>query len=1359
MQQHRVGQGMLETNAAEEWERKMQTALPALDRAAPGMPCKPRIRDRGRRSLLGFCFAIGLFALTSAPASALPAQFASEGEGAGQITEPRGIAVEQESGDLYLTDRNNARIDKFGPEGEFLLAWGWGVADGTTEAFQTCTTTCFKGLEGSGAGQFRLNEGIAVDNGAFSSSHGDVYVVDSENHRIQKFGPQGELLLMFGGEVNQTEDEAPGATEQQKDICTVASGDVCKKGVAGTAAGSFEFLEDRSIAVDSTGTVYVGDKERIQWFSSAGVHEGELALPGIGPIVELAADSSGDIYVNGGEITGVRKLTRGGAELGSPRNEANALYESALTVGPANSIFVNDFLAERHHINAFDAEGKETSSFDEGSVASDGGRGIAYSDKVGALYVLQAGTVRIVSVPALGPVLIAGSEASGEVSTTMAELTAMANPEGSTPTSVTFEYGTSAAYGASTAPQELTGGPFEDQSVSAPLSGLQPRTLYHYRVLVSNTDGETRYGPDQTFTTLPPVSIDETSSTQVNATSGRIEAELNPHGLATEYHFEYGTDTNYGTSVPIPSGSAGSGLTDTAVGALLQGLLPSTTYHYRVVASNALGTVEGPDRSFTTQGEASTLPDGREWELVSPANKHGASLEPLTEEGGVIQAAADGGAIAYVALGPVGTEAQGVRSPDDSQLLSKRGPSGWSTQDVTTPHEEISMIHVAVPSEYRLFDEGLSAGVVEPEGVTPLSPQTTERTPYLREASGEYLPLVTSANVLPGAKFGGVEEPGSGHWSGGVEFIDATSDLSHIVLESHQVLTQGFKPGFEGNAQPNLYELANGTLRLISVLPSGEAMSEAGSSAGLGNGGRDMRDAISTNGERVILESRSRSGQQHLYLRDIGLGQTIELDEAAPGVTGEGSLAPSFQSASSDDHVVFFSDQGRLTSDATARPGSPDLYMCEVEVVAGHLSCALTDLTVDQNPAETAHVETTVTAVDAAGDHIYFGASGVLTDVPNAQGEHATPGSCDSEAADGTCNLYVYERATSQIKLVAVLSSHDGADWNGLGNLRVLGNLTARVSPNGQFLSFMSQRSLTGYDNRDEHSGAPDEEVFLFDAENDSVHCVSCDPTGARPSGVFDRRTFPGLLVDHPDSWIGHWLAGSIPGWTLGPNLETALYQSRYLSNSGRMFFNATDGLVPQDTNGVEDVYEYEPPNVGSCTTASATFSMASGGCVGLISSGTANEESAFLDASENGDEVFFLTSGRLVSTDIDSAFDVYDAHVCSIASPCAAPLASPPPACVGDACQNPSSPLTDATPTSLSYHGPGNAAPVAPASKKPLTRAQKLAKALKACRAKRSKRKRASCEKAARKQYGVALVKKSKVAKKSQGHVDRRTK
>ena len=1062
--------------------------------------------------------------------------------------------------------------------------------------------------------------------------------------------------------------------------------------------------------------------DAFQQFSPGGGLEGQFAIPGVILLDGLAVDSADDTYVQTeatpAGLVGIHKYS-GGLESGLPRDESG--QPSAFALGSANDLYVVEGEGAGHRVLEYDPSGIQLASFDAGGEGGAGG--IAYSEKLKALYLLNGGSVRIVGPPPPGPLVLAGSESATEIEPTSATLGAMVNSEGK-PTEYHFEYGTTVAYGTSSATTELKGGAFEDLPASAAITNLQPSTAYHFRIVIHNASG-TIDGPDQSFITVPPVSIDNTSASAINDKSARLEAELNPHGALTKYHFEFDTapysegEPHHGIEVPILEGSAGSGTVDVTRSSLIQSLNPSTTYHYRVVAHNSFGTVEGPDRTFTTQGPAaSVLPDGRAWELVSPPNKHGSPLEPITVEGGVIQAASSGGAMTYVALGPLGEAAKGVRSPDDDQWLSVRGADGWATQDITTPREELSIYEVGNPSEYKFFSEDLSAGLLEPKGATPLSPQTTERTPYRREASGEFVPLVTAANVPPGVKFGG---------GSGVSFESAASDGSHVLLSSSQLLAPGFSPGFESNGALSLYELSAGGLRLISVLPGGEKpAAEAGINSFVAG---NKRGAVSTDGARVVFETGG--GDIHLYMRDVNVGRTVQLDEVRPGAAG-GAGSAIFQAASSDGSRVFFTDESRLTTDATARHEAPDLYMCEVEASPGHLACALRDLTVDPNVGERANVQGQVAAIDTTGDHVYFAANGVL-----APG--AVPGKCGEESEDALCNLYVRDTTTEQTRLVAVLSGEDAPDW--IGHSNKLGTLTARSSPSGRYFTFMSQRSLTGYDNHDLKSGQRDEEVFLFDAVTGRITCASCNPTKARPLGIPSINHVPGrLLVDYPVTWESHWLAGSIPGWTLN-SLSTALYQSRYLSNSGRLFFNSSDALVPQDTNGVEDVYQYEPPGIGDCTEASLTFSTAADGCVALISSGSSNEESAFLDASADGDEAFFLTAARLTSSDVDAAFDVYDAHVCSSSAPCPPPPPPPAPACEGDACQTPIAPPNDLTPGSLTYHGPANASPPAAGSaeskRKPPTRAELFTRALKACK-KKPKKQRAKCEKQARERYGA---------------------
>jgi hypothetical protein len=325
--------------------------------------------------------------------------------------------------------------------------------------------------------------------------------------------------------------------------------------------------------------------------------------------------------------------------------------------------------------------------------------------------------------------------------------------------------------------------------------------------------------------------------------------------------------------------------------------------------------------------------------------------------------------------------------------------------------------------------------------------------------------------------------------------------------------------------------------------------------------------------------------------------------------------------------------------------------------------------------------------------------------------------------------------------------------------------VTSRVSPgSGEYLAFMSQESLTGYENKDATaSGGPaDEEVFLYNAKRNSLVCVSCNRSGKQPTGVFDSQILGegsqlGLLVDQPQVWKNRWLAASLPGWTALTNLR-AIYQSKYLDESGRLFFNSADRLVGQDKNNKMDVYEYEPDGVGSCTEVK--------GCVALVSSGAegADHESAFLDASPSGSDVFFLTSQQLLSQDTDGAYDVYDARICgtSESGPCLPPVTPAPPECQGEGCRPQSSPQSSSQASgTATATGPGNkpSSAVLPNKtvvppKKALTRAQKLAKALKSChskyKGKSKKKKRVACEKQARKKYGAKKSSKGKKAKRA---------
>jgi trimeric autotransporter adhesin len=177
-----------------------------------------------------------------------------------------------------------------------------------------------------------------------------------------------------------------------------------------------------------------------------------------------------------------------------------------------------------------------------------------------------------------------------------ATLNGSVDPHGLT-TTVYFQYGTTTSYGHTTLNQIKTGNTY--QSVSANLSGLTASTTYHFRIVATNSSG-TRYGSDRTFTTLsatgPPV-VTTNSATLIASFSATLNGSVDPHGLTTTVYFQYGTTTSYGLTSAIQSKT---GNTYQNVAANISGLTASTTYHFRVVATNTAGTTYGADRTFTT---------------------------------------------------------------------------------------------------------------------------------------------------------------------------------------------------------------------------------------------------------------------------------------------------------------------------------------------------------------------------------------------------------------------------------------------------------------------------------------------------------------------------------------------------------------------------------------------------------------------------------------------------------------------------------------------------------------------------------------------------------------------------------------
>ena len=1292
------------------------------------------------------CALAGFMAASAAVAQALTvhvykSSFGEPGSGPGQLGEPSGIAVNDSTslsptaGDVYVVDRKNNRVERFNATGTYLGEFNGGgtyEVEGKTETGAAAPT-----------GAFSKPTQIAVDdsNDPLDPSAEDVYVIDQNHAVVDKFTATGAYL----GQIDGSE------TAQGRFNVGLAYGERSLEGVA----------------VDPKGVLWLGigthGAPGPELFSFTNAETNELATEGTDKYAQtgqIAVDGEGDLYID--TYDAYAKLTSTGVTL---REHFGGVEGKKLVA--VDSTHGEVYLGGNEAIEAFDLAGNPIESEVGGAPAPSFGSGhlselggIAVNASTGAVYATNSSTDSVAMFEAVTlPSAVLG--APGDRHTRSVTLNGTVNPEGAPVSSCVFEYDTrpyakgEAPHGSSVpcSPGNLGSGR-SSEGVSANLTGLTPETTYYYQLVVTNAGGTARTPGAELFT--GPKLSDE-YAVNAGSTSVTLNATIDTDGADTHYYVEYGFTTAYGQYAPAPppGGDLGAASGPQQIVSHIARLTPGATYHYRLVAVQDGETFAQPDHTFVTQaaGLPATLADERHWELVSPAKKGGALFEP-TELGGAFQAAADGSAITYLVVGPVAVPATG--SYKFSQLLSRRGSSGWNTTDLTLPreipeNEEPALQIGSATFEYTLFSPNLSLGLVHPPtaGTPPLAPGVTERTIYLlNTAKGVFTPLVGPFDTPEGTT---LEEPGtsresletnSGEWQ--LHVAAETPDLAHVVIVTPKALTseavdeETAHRHEKGTPQQNLYEWGEGELQLVNFLPEGPVahgaygahapfVQMAGTQQSYGGSVSGPARAISADGRRIAwtwghapysgVENEEYRG---LFVRDMVEGRTVR-------VGGPHAL---YQTMNASGSLIFYTEAG-------------ELHLFEFETGRD------LDLTATHGAEPSAGIQDFISDVSEDGSYVYFVASGVLA----AGGER------------GADNLYVLHESAGvwTTRFIAQLSQDDRPTWEASSQYGSpeLARISSRVSPNGRFLAFMSDRSLTGYDNIDAASGQPDEEVYEYDFASGRLVCASCNPSNVRPYGIFDSETTEPLVdrygvwtekaSDAEDPYTAHWIAANIPGWD-GNSYAPTAYQPRYLSDSGRLFFDSSDALVPRDTNGVEDVYEFEPEGVGACSTATSSSMWVYvrelaghpvDGCVGLISSGTSAAESAFYDASESGNDVFFITTSRLAVADFDTAYDIYDAHVCTSAVPCRTEPVAPPPCSSGDGCKPSPTPQPEfyGAPATETFHGIGNLtqSAIAPTvgSTKPLTSARKRTLALKACR-KLKRKPRAVCERRVRARYAV---------------------
>lgn len=694
---------------------------------------------------------------------------------------------------------------------------------------------------------------------------------------------------------------------------------------------------------------------------------------------------------------------------------------------------------------------------------------------------------------------------------------------------------------------------------------------------------------------------------------------------------------------------------------------------------------------------ARALPECRAYELVSPADDHPNlqySAEPYVGSGmGEVeaQAAGEGGAIVYRSwYSP-------AQAPSEGHFFrSVRGAAGWATSATTSAEAPVarvgcfesrylsetlsSEVFVTAPPSCQVDEPALVAG--EPRGSANL---------FVREAGSTSYRLVnlTPVGVTPAD----------------ARFQAGSADMSRVVFDESAELTPGAPRG------DDLYDWADGVDRLVTYLPSGVAVQATlangltGEVDGFGVTPATLTHAISASGERVVfvydgsLYLRENAAQPPSAVSgerctEAGRGCTVELDRAQPGASGV-SGGGEFLWADGEGTRVFFADDHDLTLNATAELGEPDLY--EYSTASG----LVTDLT-PHSGGEPADVQG-VAGAGEDGSYLYFVADGVLA----------------AGARKGQPNLYLRHEGTTA--LIGTLNPGDSYDWGANAGQRTggsLAQLSTEVSRSGTLIAFNSIAQLTRYDNMPENpadcSGTylapaenqPCDEIFVYDAASKRLACVSCGPGKSAPTGIAQLRASD----------------GSYPRHALGAE--------------ERVFFDTPTPLLSQDARGVSNVYEWTAAGVGECEESSATFSATAEGCVYSISSGTSTEPSYFVDASESGEDVYFVTSQSLLASDTDNGLSLYDARVDGgFQEP------QPPTSCEGEACRGPAGvPPPFQGPSSAGVTGSGNLTPSplpAPVTHKtiPLTRRQKLRNAIERCKRK-PRNQRRSCEEQARRDY-----------------------
>ncbi len=1067
----------------------------------------------------------------------------SEAEPTGPFSETQYVAIDQKTEDVYVSDGGyEGVVDKF-------------TASGIPSAFSGLAP----GVNSVHPGNLGGDAGVAIDNSG-GASQGQIWVFQ-EGQRLHAFSPEG---IEIGGPnfpIEPFGDMCGGATDPQGNFWWSQYG-----------GGLYGFSP--------------GGESLAKTVSTPGIGNCELAIDTSQP----PSETSGYYYVTDWGGSGVYAYDAGGAE----KFHLTSTFARGVAVDPSNGhIYVDAF----NRILEFAPSTSSTPGallsefggpdpahgFPEGMCGNS--RGIAVNEMTNDVYVQDCGKIDIFG-PGVEYIVPTVHTDAAEVEATSATLHGHVDPDnGGDTTSCKFEWGPTTEYG-EIAPCQPAG-PIHNAdgntAVSAHITGLTAGTTYHYRLIAANANGQGT-GEDVEFKPQGPPVLSNEFASEVNSDGARLTGTIDPDGSTAEYHFEYGTDTGYGTSIPITDKSTESPTQKETFSTLIVGLTPGTTYHYRLVAKNESGTTDAFDSTFRTfatypatqdtcpnalvrkQTGSALLLDCRAYELASASYTGGYNVQSDLIPGETPPMAHPAAPDRLLYSLHYGTIPGVSGNPPNLGLdpyVAERGHEGWTTRYVGIAAD-------GAPSA-SAFGSPLAAADASLSTFAFGGPNLCK--PCFQDGSTG-IPVRLSSGTLEQGMAGPLN-PGPEAESTGYVAKALSADGSHLVFGSTSKFTSD---GLAGELAIYDRNLQTGVTHVVSRKPDG---------SGTMTGGNVGELDISSDGSRILLGrkvSTDSAGNSywHLYMNIGDSSKTVDLMPSA-------SVGALYAGMSADGSRVFFTTSEKLLPGDT--DSSVDLY--EAEVAAdGTVTTHLLSLgsgggnsdACSPVPSKKTARWNNLSGTPNCDVLALPGGAGVAS----ASGDvyFLSPETLDGQGTAGAPNLFVHTPG-AEPQFVATLEPDNPAVRDARENNELVTYGDFQVTPSGEDAVFTSNLSLTGYTNLG-HS-----EIYRFDAPSESLSCVSCAPTGAAPS------------------------------------TETVLSTTGLnLSDNGRVFFTSAEQLALRDTNKQKDAYEWE------------------NGVIELISSGSSGTGSGLVTVSSNGKDAFFFTRQVLSAQDGNgTAMKIYDAR------------------------------------------------------------------------------------------------------------------